>query len=171
MVRGVAHETYRNTIYLEARVSDRTRGGRRGRRARSVTQAEYEALAELRRALRAFLSFSEAAAEKVGLTPRQHQALLAIRGNPGGAPLSVGALAADLQVRHHSAVGLLDRLSRAGLVERHHGAGDRRQVLVSPTSAGERLLARLSSVHRDELRQLGPRLRALLETVERGGGE
>jgi DNA-binding MarR family transcriptional regulator len=170
VVRGVAHETYRNAIYLEARVSDRTAGGRRTGRARTVTQTEYEALAEFRRALRAFLSFSEAAAERVGLTPRQHQALLAIRGNPGGAPLGVGALAADLQVRHHSAVGLVDRLSRAGLVVRHHATGDRRQVLVSLTSAGERLLGRLSSVHRDELRQLGPRLRALLEAVEHGDG-
>jgi DNA-binding MarR family transcriptional regulator len=152
-------------------VSDRTEARRRSRRGRPVSQAEYEALAEFRRALRNFLSFSEAAAEKVGLTPRQHQALLAIRGNPAGAPLSVGALATDLQVRHHSAVGLVDRLSRAGLVARHHATDDRRQVLVSLTAAGDRLLARLSSVHRDELGQLGPRLRALLETVEGGPRE
>ena len=143
----------------------RSTGGRR-----RVTQHQYEALAEFRRALRGFLRFSEAAAEEVGLTPRQHQALLAIRGHAGGGPVGVGALAADLQVRHHSAVGLVDRLAGRGLVARRHGTGDRRQVLVSLTPAGERLLARLSTVHRDELRQLGPRLRALLETVEHGGG-
>jgi DNA-binding MarR family transcriptional regulator len=131
-----------------------------------VTPAEYEALAEFRRALRSFLRFSEAAAEGVGLTPRQHQALLAIRAHAGGGPLSVGALAAELGVRHHSAVGLVDRLAALGLAARHPGTRDRRQVFVSLTAAGERLLGRLSSVHRDELRQLGPRLRNLLETLQ-----
>jgi DNA-binding MarR family transcriptional regulator len=128
-----------------------------------VTQAEYEALADFRFALREFQRFSETAAATVGLTPRQHQALLAIRGTRAGRPLSVGGLAESLKVRPHSAVGLVDRLAGMGLVARRHGRVDRRQVFVSLTAAGRRMLARLSAAHRAELRRLRPRLRAVLE--------
>jgi DNA-binding MarR family transcriptional regulator len=127
-----------------------------------VTDEEYVALAEFRFALREFLGFSEAAAAGAGLTPRQHQALLAIRAAPAGVPLSVGGLAQRLQVRPHSAVGLLDRLAVLGLVARRPGRRDRRQVFVTLTAAGERVLARLSVAHRDELRRLRPRLAAVL---------
>ncbi|HEV7500172.1 MAG TPA: MarR family transcriptional regulator [Vicinamibacteria bacterium] len=130
-----------------------------------VSQAEYEALAEFRSRLREFLRFSEEAAARVGLTPRQHQALLAIRGAAGGGPLSVGGLAESLQIRPHSAVGLVDRLAGLDLAARRPGREDRRQVFVSLTRKGSRLLARLSAAHRDELRRLGPRLRTVLETV------
>ena len=142
--------------------------GRRGKTAGTprLTQAEYEALAEFRHALRQFLRFSEEAAAAVGLTPRQHQALLAIRGAPGGAHPSVGDLARRLQVRHHSAVGLVDRLASLGLVRRLPSERDRRQVLVALTARGERLLARLSAAHREEIRHLGPRLQAVLEMAE-----
>jgi DNA-binding MarR family transcriptional regulator len=130
-----------------------------------VGQAEYEALADFRQAVREFLRFSETAAAEAGLTPRQHQALLAIRGAHGGAPLTVGELAGKLYVRHHSAVGLVDRLAALGLVARRPGKPDRRRVLVALTAAGQRVLAGLSAAHREELRQLGPRLRAALEAV------
>jgi DNA-binding MarR family transcriptional regulator len=130
-----------------------------------VSQAEYEALAEFRSRLREFLRFSEEAAAQVGLTARQHQALLAIRGTAGGGPLSVGGVAESLQIRHHSAVGLVDRLAGLDLVARRPGQKDRRQVFVSLTPKGRRLLARLSTAHRDELRRLGPRLRSVLEAV------
>jgi DNA-binding MarR family transcriptional regulator len=138
--------------------------------SRRVTDAEYVALAEFRFALREFLGFSEAAAAAAGLTPRQHQALLAIRAAPSGTPLSVGGLAARLQVRHHSAVGLLDRLATLGLARRRPGRRDRRQVFVTLTAAGERVLARLSAAHRDELRRLGPRLAAVLGIASNPGG-
>ena len=134
-----------------------------------IGQNDYEALAEFRYALREFLRFSETAAGSVGLTPRQHQALLAIRASPPGAPLRVGDLAERLHVRHHSAVGLVDRLASLGLVTRRTGHPDRRLVLVQLSAKGERLLARLSAAHRAELRQLGPRLRALLDAVSSGG--
>jgi DNA-binding MarR family transcriptional regulator len=130
-----------------------------------VSQAEYEALADFRQAVREFLRFSETAAAAAGLTPRQHQALLALRGSRGTALLSVGDLAGRLYVRHHSAVGLVDRLAALGLVERRPGKPDRRRVLVALTAGGRRLLARLSAAHREELRQLGPRLRSALEAV------
>src|SRR5262245_20272253 len=98
-----------------------------------VRQAEYEALAAFRRALRAFLRFSETAAADAGLTPRQHQALLAIRGAPGRSAVGMGDLAASLGVRHHSAVGLVDRLASLRLVARRPGTSDRRRVFVALT--------------------------------------
>jgi DNA-binding MarR family transcriptional regulator len=130
-----------------------------------VGQAEYEALADFRQAVREFLRFSETAAAAAGLTPRQHQVLLAIRGAHGGVPLSVGDLAQKLYVRPHSAVGLVDRLVALGLVARRKGKPDRRRVLVALTAKGRRLLGGLSAAHRQELRQLDPRLRAALEAV------
>src|SRR5205085_630097 len=86
-----------------------------------VSQAEFEALADFRQAVREFLRFSETAAAAAGLTPRQHQALLALRGTRGTALLSIGDLAGRLYVRHHSAVGLVDRLAALGLVARRPG--------------------------------------------------
>ena len=130
-----------------------------------MSQAEYEALAEFRHAVREFLRFSETAAAAAGLTPRQHQALLALRGTRGKALLSIGELAERLYVRHHSAVGLVDRLAALGLVARRPGQRDRRRVLLALTARGERVLAGLSAAHREELRQLGPRLRVALEAV------
>jgi DNA-binding MarR family transcriptional regulator len=137
-----------------------------------VSQGEYEALAAFRAALRQFLAFSEAAAETVGLTPRQHQALLAIRGVPSAQRLTIGELAAGLRVRHHSAVGLVDRLESLGFLRRQTPSKDRRRVHVILTPRGRRTLERLATVHREELRQLGPRLAALLESLEpRSHGE
>src|SRR6185295_17692704 len=85
---------------------------------RPVGAGAYQALAAFRHALRQFLRFSEAAAEAVGLTPRQYQALLAVKGMPRGRRATVGALAEQLQIRHHSAVGLVDRLVLQGLAAR-----------------------------------------------------
>jgi DNA-binding MarR family transcriptional regulator len=132
---------------------------------------EYRALAEFRYHIRSFLHFSETAAREEGLEPQQHQALLAIRAWDDTAGPTIGDLAARLLVQHHSAVGLVDRLANRGLVERAHGAGDRRQVQVLLTPAGEQTLARLSAQHRDELRTTGrvlvAALGALLETDNR----
>jgi DNA-binding MarR family transcriptional regulator len=127
-----------------------------------VGDAELETLAAFRYALRRFLHFSEEAARQVGLTPQQHQALLSVRGLGARGPVTVGALAEHLQVRHHSAVGLVDRLVQRGLVERQTGSADRRQVHLSLTGEGEGLLMRLSSAHRDELQRIGPEISRLL---------
>lgn len=130
-----------------------------------LTRNEYETLAAFRHALRRFLAFSARAARTAGLSPQQHQALLAVKG-AGGRP-TVGALAAQLQRRHHSVVGLVDRLARRGLARRERSAADRRQVRVVLTARGERLLAGLSAAHRDELGRVGPGLRALLARLDR----
>jgi DNA-binding MarR family transcriptional regulator len=129
-----------------------------------VIAPEYQLLAEFRYALRRFLRFSESAARQVGLTPQQHQALLAIKGAANGEGLTVGELAERLQVKPHSAVGLADRMESQGLLRRVGGA-DRRQVYLRLTAKASRLLERLAAAHRDELRRIGPSLRALLESL------
>ena len=132
-----------------------------------LSKAEYEMLAAFRYALRRFLRFSEERVEAVGLTPQQYLALLAIKGFPGREVVSVGELAERLQIRHHSAVGLVDRLASQGLVAREQAAWDRRQVLVSLTTSGAAVLEKLASMHREELRRVGPALNEVLERLSR----
>lgn len=134
--------------------------------ARRITKSHFETLAALRHALRRFLQFSQSAARGAGIPPQQHQALLAIKGAPGRDHLTVGELAARLHLRHHSAVGLVDRLTRRGWLRRSPSATDRRRVEVRVTPRGEALIARLSVAHQKELRALGPELRRLLRLVE-----
>ncbi len=130
-----------------------------------VTKAEYEALAALRYALRQFIHFSETAAHDTGLTPQQHQALLAIKGFPKRDRVTVGELAERLQVKHHSAVGLTDRLVAERLVAREPGATDRRRVYLTLTPRGEALLKKLSAAHKEQLRRIGPQIESLLEKL------
>lgn len=127
-----------------------------------LAKADYEQLSEFRYLLRRFLEFSERAAEGAGLTAQQHQALLAIKGFAGRDWATIGELAERLCIRHHSAVGLIDRLVAKELVTRRIGADDRRQVLITLTPVAETLLAGLSAAHRDELERLAPLLRDLL---------
>ena len=131
-----------------------------------LTPADYRALAEFRCQLRRFLRFSEQVARAAGLASQQHQLLLALKGMPEGMPATIGALAERLQVRHHTTVGLVDRMEARGLVRRSHAGTDRRQVFVRLTSRGEGMLPRLSLSHRAELRSMAPSLlRALEELV------
>jgi DNA-binding MarR family transcriptional regulator len=125
-------------------------------------------LAEFRYLLRRFLVFSEEAAAVAGLTAQQHQALLAIKGFAGRDAITTGELAERLHIRHHSAVGLIDRLASKRLVTRRIGSEDRRRVRVELTAAAETLLAGLSAAHRDEIRGLAPVLRALLANFSAG---
>ena len=130
--------------------------------ARQLADADYERLAEFRYLLRQFMIFSEDAAGQAGLTAQPHQALLAIKGFGRDKPLTTGELAERLGVRHHSAVGLIDRLLSKSLVKRQSGAEDRRQVLLTLTPKAEAMLAKLSAAHRDELKRLAPLLQTLL---------
>ncbi|MCH8686559.1 MarR family winged helix-turn-helix transcriptional regulator [Pedomonas mirosovicensis] len=132
--------------------------------ARPLTDADYRVLADLRHALRRFLCFSEQAAEDAGLTPQQHQALLAIRA-AGDQGLTVGALAERLMLRPHSATGLANRLVQHGLVARQPAPQDRRQVVLALTDQANALLTSLSAIHRTELRRMRQELIALLETL------
>jgi DNA-binding MarR family transcriptional regulator len=119
-----------------------------------ITKAEFEALAAFRYAIRRFLHFSEQAARRAGVTPQQHQLLLAIKGFPGRTSATVSELAERLQMHPHSMVGLIDRTEEQGLVQRAPGTTDRRQVYVALTPAGETLLHKLAVIHRRELRSM-----------------
>lgn len=123
---------------------------------------DYAALAAFRHALRSFTAFSEAQAHAAGLTPRQHQALLAIKGAPGPQPLGVGALATQLLIRPHSAVELIDRLVAFGLVERREDPEDHRRAQLSLTARAETILRDLSTAHVRELQAIRPTLIELL---------
>src|SRR5947208_2478140 len=103
--------------------------------AGAMTGREYQALAQFRHSLRVFVAFSEEAARSVGLTPAQHQLLLAVRGHVGGGAPAIGDLAAALQLRHHSTVELVGRAEAAGLVERHPDPTDQRRHRVTLTAA------------------------------------
>jgi len=131
----------------------------------SIKQSEYEALASFRYSLRQFLRFSEDAARELGLTPHQHQALLAIKGFPSGQRIRIGELAKRLQTRHNSAVELVNRLVAEKLVTREISKQDHRQVYVTLTEHGSNLLEQLSAVHKQELQRISPQLNQLLEIL------
>jgi DNA-binding MarR family transcriptional regulator len=137
---------------------------------KQLSKSQYETLAAFRYALRRFLHFSEEAAHAAGITPQQHQALLAVKGFPGRDHATVGELAERLLLRHHSAVGLVDRLVADKLVSRASSAQDRRQVFVHLTLRGENVLERLSLAHREQLRRIGPELNLPLEKITREPG-
>jgi DNA-binding MarR family transcriptional regulator len=134
-------------------------------RPKRLTKAQYEMLAAFRYALRRFIHFSEAAAQAAGITPQQHQALLAIKGFPGRDYVNVGELAERLQLRHHSAVGLIDRLVVENLVARAVSNEDHRKVFILLTAHGEKTLEKLSTMHREQLKRIGPELGRLLEQL------
>jgi DNA-binding MarR family transcriptional regulator len=130
-----------------------------------LRKQDYQALAGFRHALREFLAFSEQAAGRQGVTPVQHQALLAIKGMPHSGPVSIGDLAGWLGVRHHSAVGLVDRLASHGLVHKRADAADRRRIVLTLTAKADRKLAALTAAHRGELRRLSGALGSLIDTL------
>jgi DNA-binding MarR family transcriptional regulator len=129
-----------------------------------LTPADYQSLAEFRYQIRRFLSFSEQAARRAGLEPRQHQLMLAIKGHRTDP--AIGDLAERLQLRHHSVVGLVDRLEEHRLVKRRRAAGgDRRQVAVRLTRKGDALLHKLTLDHRAEFRTAGRALVGSLQAI------
>jgi len=130
---------------------------------RPLTTEDYERLLQFRIGLRRFLRWSEAQATAAGLTPAQHQLLLAIRGHPDPAGPTIGDVAEALLLRHHSAVGLVDRAAAARLVRRRTDEHDRRVVRLALTATGSNKLARLTSAHLAELADLAARLHPLGE--------
>ena len=134
-------------------------------RPRQLIKSQYETLAAFRYALRRFIHFSEEAAHAAGITAQQYQALLAIKGFPARDNVTVGELAERLQLRHHSAVGLIDRLVTEKLVVRAPSAGDRRQVIIQLTNRGEKIVEKIAAVHREQLKRIGPEISQLLERL------
>ena len=135
---------------------------------KALTATDYQALAELRYQIRRFLHFSEQAARVAGLEPRQHQLLLALKGLPKGVRPRIGELAERLQIQHHSTVELVNRLASGGYVRRHRGGEDRREVLLSLTPKGEKVLRELTLHHKSELRTQGPHLLTAMRNVIQG---
>lgn len=119
---------------------------------------DFQALAEFRYHIRRFVHFSEQQARAIGLEPQQHQVLLIVKGMPQGKSATIGDIAERLQIQHHSAVELVDRLMEHGFVARHRDEADHRRVLVELTSQGEAILQQLSSAMVEELKITGPSL-------------
>jgi DNA-binding MarR family transcriptional regulator len=136
-----------------------------------LTKSDYEVLAAFRYALRLFLRFSEQEAYAAGATPQQYQALLATAGYPGRSRITIGELAERLQIRHHSAVGLVDRLEAQGWMRRTPDETDRRQVRIEVTADGTRILERLAAVHRRQLGRLAPVLQSVVALGEQSPGD
>ena len=127
-----------------------------------LTKQDFEALARFRFGTRRYLRFSEETVRRHGVTPQQYQLMLALKGFPNRDWAMVRELADRLQLRHHSVVELISRAQREGFVERTTDPDDARAVRVALTGEGERLLGRLSAMHRDELR----RMNSILEPPE-----
>jgi DNA-binding MarR family transcriptional regulator len=142
-----------------------------GENVRKLSREDYENLLAFRTSLRRFLHWSETQARAVGLTPAQHQLLLAVKGHRGAQGPAIGDLAGYLMLRHHSTVELVDRAEAAGLVERRGDETDARVTRVRLTAEGEARLASLAQAHLDELRSLAPALDTLVAqwTGEVGG--
>lgn len=136
---------------------------------KSLTLADYEALAEVRYQIRRFLHFSEQASQSAGLESRQHQLMLALKGLPRETRPRIGELAERLQIQHNSTVELVNRLAAGGYVRRQRGGEDQREVLLSLTPKGEKILRELSLHHKAELRTRGPALAAALKRALQSG--
>jgi len=134
---------------------------------RRFTDDEYRRIAAFRIELRRFLHISEEAARAEHLTPQQHQALLAVRGAPSGAPPTVGQLADWLQIRPHSAFELVSRMVERNLLRRLPSEDDRRRVCLALTVHGAERLERLTEAHRAELRRLGESIIEAARSLDR----
>ena len=132
---------------------------------KKLSLSDYQALAEFRFQIRKFLRFSEQAVRETGLEPGQYQLLLAIKGLPEGVRRRIREVANRLQIQHHSAVELVNRLEAGGYVRRERAEGDRREVLLALTAKGERVLGELALHHHNELRSAAPSLVAALQRL------
>jgi DNA-binding MarR family transcriptional regulator len=130
-----------------------------------MTPSEYQALAQFRYLIRRYLNNTETAARSVGLEPQHYTCLLAVRGLPAGESATIRTVSERLQIRHHSAVELVDRMEKRGLLRRERSDQDRRNVLLRVTPRGERLLSRLVRHRMAELKVTGPALTRALQSV------
>ena len=134
----------------------------------SLTHDDYDALASFRYAMRKFLSFSrQALAEKAQLTPEQYEALLAVKAFPSAAGVTISDLSERMQIKHHTAVGVVDKLETLSLLEREPGVRDRRQVFLKLTPEGSRVLAKVAALHREDLRARSLELIEALTRLQR----
>ncbi len=135
---------------------------------KTLSQADYEALATLRYTLRKFMDFSTSAAHEAGLPPQQHQALLAIKGNGVGEAMTIGMLAEKLLIAPHTATELVGRLIDGDYVTRHPDPTDKRRQTLQLTEKSEEVLQQLSSIHLVEIRDMAPKLIEILTRLQAG---
>lgn len=121
---------------------------------KTMNKSEFEALSRFRYQLRRFLRFSEEVSRQLGITHLQYLLLLHLKGQQGRQWATIGELAELLQSHHHGVVSLVSRCEKLGLVYRQQGTTDRREVEVHLTPAGEKTIAKLARLHRDELLKL-----------------
>ena len=133
-----------------------------------LTKHDFELLATFRKKIRIFLSFSEEQARQQGLTPQQHQLLLAIQGMPGRSWATVGELSDFLQLKNHSVVGLVNRAEAMGLVQRQPCITDHRVTEIHLTAYGHQVLDSLTRAHRRELLALSQEIHELLDALDDG---
>jgi DNA-binding MarR family transcriptional regulator len=136
----------------------------------ALGDADYQRLLEFRDGLRRFLHWSEEQAAAVGLTPAQHQLLLAVRGHAGTQGPTVGDVADHLLLQRHSVVGLINRAEAGGLLARTSDPDDHRVVRLKLTKRGERRLEQLSALHLEELQRLAPRMKPVWQGLDVEGG-
>lgn len=130
-----------------------------------MNPVDFETLASFRHLVRKFLRFSKDLLCSEDLTPDQYQALLAIRAFSSKSKLSIRDLAEQLQVRHHSTVGIVDQLVLRQAVVREVAPHDRRKIFLTLTEKGEDLVNRLAPPHRDELLRLSPEMIEVLRQI------
>jgi DNA-binding MarR family transcriptional regulator len=130
-----------------------------------LEDGDYRALASVRAELRSFAHFTEKVTKGAGLTPQQHQILLALRASDG-LELTIGQLAETMFLKPHSVSGMADRLASLGLVKRIRSEEDRRSIRLRLTDKAKEVLASLGQVHKDELRRIRPLLISLLSQLD-----
>lgn len=127
-----------------------------------VEEVDYPQLLSFRTALRRFLRWSDDAAEAEGVAPAQYQLLVVVKGLSEEAPPSIGQIAEQLLLRHHSVSELVHRAEESGLVRTRPDASDHRLIRVALTARGERVLAHLAPLHIEELARLAPLIAGLV---------
>lgn len=133
-----------------------------------LTNDDYRALAEFRYLLRKFLRFSkDLLRAKAGANPEQYEALLAIKALESPEGLTISQLSERLQIKHHSAVNIVDRLVERSLVTRKTAETDRRLRHIQLTVKGEKFIEELASVHRKEMRNRSGEMIKALEELRR----
>ncbi len=134
-----------------------------------LTDADYEALSNLRYTLRRFMDFSASAAQEEGLPAQQHQALLAIRGHRSEDAMTIGLLSERLLIAPHSATELVGRLVAAGYVSRKADPADKRRQTLELTQKADDVLKRLTAIHMTEIRDMAPKLIDILQGLQTDG--
>jgi len=142
---------------------------KRAERRFNLTTEDYARLAAFRQGLREFLRFSEEAAAKAGLSAQHYQAMLILRACPEAGRITINDLARQLLIKHNSAVGLVDRLEKEGLIRREASGADRRKVELLLSARGRTVLAKLAETHRRELERIGPALKRLIAEALKTG--